>query len=98
MIVEVAYAEREQQTLVQLDLPSDATVSDALKAAKASFPEVDLEASAVGVFGQICERDRPLRDWDRVEIYRPLVMDAKAARRQRALEQKSSIGNSKKDA
>lgn len=88
MKIEVAYAEREQQTVIELDLPSDATVADALQAAKAHLPDVDLDNVPLGIFGQTCERDKPLKEWDRVEIYRPLIMDAKEARRQRALKQK----------
>ena len=38
----------------------------------------------VGVFGQLREPDALLKCGDRVEIYRPLVMDAKSARRYRA--------------
>ena len=96
MKIEVAYAEREQQTVIELDLPSDATVADALQAAKAHLPDVDLDNVPLGIFGQTCERDKPLKAWDRVEIYRPLVMDAKEARRQRAIKQKEQKASEKK--
>ncbi|MGZ8919198.1 MAG: RnfH family protein [Methylobacter sp.] len=38
----------------------------------------------VGVFGNICKLNQPLRQSDRVEIYRSLIHDPKEARRQRA--------------
>ena len=90
MIVEVAFAELTDQTIISLDLASGATVLDALRAASAQLPEIDIDTVTVGIFGQVCTLDQNLREWDRVEIYRPLVMDAKEARRQRALEQQSS--------
>ena len=90
MNVEVAYAERDAQILVSLDLASGATVLDALRAAKNELPQIDIDSVPIGIFGQICTLDQKLRDWDRVEIYRPLVMDAKEARRQRALDQQKS--------
>ncbi len=49
------------------------------------FPEIDLARNAVGVFGERVALDSPLRDGDRVEIYRPLALDPKQARRRRAL-------------
>lgn len=64
-----------------LDLPAGATVRDALAAS-------GLEAHAFGVFGKRVELDHRLKDGDRVEIYRPLAMDPKEARRQRALKKK----------
>ena len=38
----------------------------------------------VGIFGERCDRSRVLADGDRVEMYLPLKVDPKAARRQRA--------------
>jgi uncharacterized protein len=40
--------------------------------------------TAVGIWGRICERSTLLRDHDRVEVYRPLLLDPKTARRLRA--------------
>ncbi|PZP49460.1 MAG: RnfH family protein, partial [Azospira oryzae] len=38
----------------------------------------------VGVFGKLTRLDAPLRDRDRIEIYRPLLADPKEVRRRRA--------------
>ncbi|MCS6946562.1 MAG: RnfH family protein, partial [Steroidobacteraceae bacterium] len=46
--------------------------------------DIDWERSTVGVFGVVCGRDRPLEPGDRIEIYRPLKVDPKDARRTRA--------------
>lgn len=48
------------------------------------FPEIDLDRQPVGVFGRHCRLQDPLRDGDRVEIYRPLIADPKEMRRRRA--------------
>jgi hypothetical protein len=37
----------------------------------------------VGIFGKLTTLDAPLADHDRVEIYRPLIVDPKVARQRR---------------
>ena len=64
-----------------LDLPAGATVRDALAAS-------GLEGHACGIFGKRVTLDRKLAEGDRVEIYRPLALDPKEARRRRALNRK----------
>jgi uncharacterized protein len=61
-----------------LNLPAGATVRDALAAS-------GLEAHACGIFGKRVALDRKLAEGDRVEIYRPLALDPKEARRWRAM-------------
>ena len=70
---------------VQLMLPPGATVADALQASgmPSRHPQFDLAALPVGIWGAFCERSDVLRDQDRVELYRPLRVDPKEARRQR---------------
>ena len=48
------------------------------------FPEIDLTINKVGVFGRLCKLDQVLKTGDRVEIYRPLLVDPKEMRRTRA--------------
>jgi uncharacterized protein len=69
----------------RLSLPAAATVHDALKASGLleRHPEIDLQAQKVGVWGKLRALDAPLREGDRVEVYRPLKVDPKEARRQR---------------
>jgi putative ubiquitin-RnfH superfamily antitoxin RatB of RatAB toxin-antitoxin module len=60
-----------------LELPAGSSVADALRAC-------GLEATGdVGVWGRRIATDMPLRDCDRVEVYRPLLVDPKVARRER---------------
>jgi putative ubiquitin-RnfH superfamily antitoxin RatB of RatAB toxin-antitoxin module len=79
MRVEVVFALPSEARQVRLDLPDGATVRDALAASG-----LDVKTDAVGVFGKRVPLDHPLAEGDRVEIYRPLAMDPKEARRRRA--------------
>ena len=82
--VEVVYALPERQVLRRVSLREGSTVGDALRESGllGEFPEID--SLRTGIFGRPVEADAPLRDRDRVEIYRPLRTDPKAARRARA--------------
>jgi len=84
--VEVVYALPDTQHVRVVALAAGATVADALAAAEvqARHPEVDLARQAVGIFGRRVRLEHRLRDGDRVEIYRALVADPRAARRRRA--------------
>jgi uncharacterized protein len=48
------------------------------------FPEIDLSQQKVGIFGKRVNLTQPIKSEDRIEIYRPLITDPKAARRLRA--------------
>lgn len=96
--IEVCAALPGRIVRVALQLPVGATVGDALRqAAPALPPELSPDSAAahraspgVGVFGRACTADRLLVDGDRVEVYRALVADPKAARHRRALLRKTS--------
>ena len=76
--VEVVTALPRAARVVALELPEGATVRDALQAAGLERP------SAVGIFGEPAGLETRLSDGDRVEVYRPLAVDPKEARRRRA--------------
>jgi hypothetical protein len=80
--VEVAYATPEKQKILSVRLMPGSTVQDALDASgiEKEFPGIDLANAKVGIFSEIVERDTVLRPYDRIEIYRPLSIDPKAAR------------------
>lgn len=86
MRIEVAYALPDRQELIELELEAGATVADAVRASGLveRYPGIDPERGPFGVFARRCGPDRVLRPGDRVEIYRPLKVDPKEARRQRA--------------
>ncbi|QGZ61369.1 RnfH family protein [Paraburkholderia acidisoli] len=83
--VDVCYALPEAQTLIPVALPPGATVQQAIDASGilARHPEIDLATLKVGVYGKLKPLDTVLADHDRVEIYRPLIVDPKAARQRR---------------
>jgi putative ubiquitin-RnfH superfamily antitoxin RatB of RatAB toxin-antitoxin module len=85
--VEVVYALPGRADTVALTLSTGATVLDALRASGLleRHPEIDLERQRIGICGEVVRSDARLRDGDRVEVYRPLVVEAKEARRRRAL-------------
>jgi putative ubiquitin-RnfH superfamily antitoxin RatB of RatAB toxin-antitoxin module len=84
--VEVVYAERGRQWLVPLRLPAGTTAIAAVEASglRLRIPALVVDPGSIGVFGRVVPPDTPLRDGDRVEIYRPLMADPKAMRRARA--------------
>ena len=61
------------------------TVSDAIAASplRTEFPAMEQSAMTLGVWGRKAAPGQVLRDGDRVEIYRPLQVDPKVARRER---------------
>ena len=81
MKVEVVDARPEAARVVSLELPEGASVRDALAA---SGLAMNLEKQPVGIFGKRARLDQRLAEGDRVEIYRPLALDPKEARRKRA--------------
>ena len=48
-----------------------------------AFTDLNLETIRVGVWGQHANMAQMLKEWDRIEIYRPLRVDPKVARRER---------------
>ncbi|MDJ0740529.1 MAG: RnfH family protein [Gammaproteobacteria bacterium] len=89
--VEVVFAKPGEQVLEQLRVPADATVEAAIRRSGIleRFPEIDLGANKVGIFGKATKLGEGLHDGDRIEIYRPLIADPKEARKKRAAEGKA---------
>ena len=84
--VEVAYALPQEQTLLRIEVPAGTTLRGAIERSGIlqRHPQIDLARDRVGVFGRVASLDDALRAGDRVEIYRPLLVDPKDARRARA--------------
>jgi putative ubiquitin-RnfH superfamily antitoxin RatB of RatAB toxin-antitoxin module len=82
----VLYSPAPRQVLEwEVVLAPGATVLQALQASAlpAAFPDLDLHEAAVGVWGRKARPEQLVRDGDRVEVYRPLKVDPKLARRER---------------
>jgi putative ubiquitin-RnfH superfamily antitoxin RatB of RatAB toxin-antitoxin module len=79
--VSVVLAEPGRASCVNLALAPGATLIDAAQASGLWQPASGL---TLGVWGHRLPGDTVLADGDRVEIYRPLQIDPKDARRHRA--------------
>lgn len=95
--VEVAYALPDKQHIVELTVAEGTT---ALETARQSgiagiFPGLDVDASDMGIFGKsIKPASHVMQASERVEIYRPLIIDPKEARRERAAKAKEKRAKS----
>jgi uncharacterized protein len=89
--IEVVYALPENQIMRQITVPSGTTARQAveLSAIIDLFPEIDLAHNKLGIFGRLVKPGTILCEGDRVEVYRPLMVDPKENRRRRAKEFKS---------
>ncbi|HSW93248.1 MAG TPA: RnfH family protein [Gammaproteobacteria bacterium] len=84
--VEVAYATREIQRILVIKVTEGSTIETAIERSGVLdiFPEIDLMKQSVGIFGRKKKLSDTVSEGDRVEIYRPLEIDPKEARRLRA--------------
>ena len=86
MQVTVVYSPAPRQVIERvLDLPEGATAREALAASALlnDCPELGAAPLDVGVWGRACGPGQVLEEGDRLEIYRPLRVDPKVARRER---------------
>jgi len=83
--VEVCYALPDTQKIVNVEVPTGSSIKFAIATSKIQdiFPEINLETNKVGVFGLQKQMTDEVKDGDRIEIYRPLFLDPKEARRRR---------------
>ena len=85
--IEIAYANlRNQQYINRFEVPFGVTLRGAIERSRIldKFPEIDLAVNQVGVFGRLKALEDPVMAGDRIEIYQPLQIDPKLARRQRS--------------
>lgn len=86
--IEVAYARPDKQEIVSVQVPRGTKALEGVKLSGITgiFPEVDPDTIDMGIFGKVIKSpaDHELRDGDRIELYRPLKIDPKQARLNRA--------------
>jgi hypothetical protein len=72
-----------------LDLPYSATVLDAIQASGLlkTFQMLEIQTISVGLWGRRVKLSQVIAQNDRIEIYRPLTVDPKVARRERFAKQ-----------
>ena len=91
--VEVAYALPEKQRIVKLDVPNGTTALQAVSMSQLDevFEELVVGPDIkLGVWGKAGTGDRVLAMGERVEIYRPLLVDPKEGRKARAARAKAA--------
>lgn len=84
--VMVVHAGVDRQIARQVELPVGSTVMQAIDASRIIelIPDGALDPHRLGIFAQRVSPDQLLHDGDRIEIYRPLLLDPMEARRRRA--------------
>ncbi len=84
--VEVVYALADCQHLAALTVDAGCSAMQAVRESGllTRFPDLEAAPLKLGVFGKVVKAEHALRAGDRVEIYRALLADPKAVRRQRA--------------
>lgn len=84
--VQVVYATTREQVVRDMTVSTGTRVRDAVSASGLleRFAEIRPLETPVGIFGRRVGWDDAVADGDRIEIYRPLSIDPKEARRRRA--------------
>jgi uncharacterized protein len=86
ILIEVAFALPQRQSLLSVSVPVDATVRQAIESSGIlrMYPEIDLAQHKVGIWSRTVRLEDTLSSGDRIEIYRPLIADPKDMRKRRA--------------
>ncbi|MFO7704035.1 MAG: RnfH family protein [Halopseudomonas sp.] len=94
LVVEVVYALPHKQKILSVTVPEGTTAWEAVQRSGIDkhFPELDLHMLSLGIFGKVLAKpqERVLLSGERVEIYRPLIVDPKEVRKQRAAKAKAA--------
>ena len=77
MNIGVAYVTPIHKVWIRMEMPDGCSVEEAITRSGilTQFPDIDLSAQKVGIFGRIVRLTQTLEDGDRVEIYRPITVD-----------------------
>ena len=86
IVVEVAYGVPDNQFLKSITVANGASIRDVILQSRLlqQFPDLNIDKLEAGIFSKKMSLDHVISDGDRVEIYRPLLIDPKEARRRRA--------------
>ncbi|AJQ97444.1 RnfH family protein [Gynuella sunshinyii] len=86
--IEVVYGTSQKQKIITVQVDAETTVFDAAVKSRIDreFPEIDFETQAMGIFGKRVAKpkDQRVQKGQRIELYRPLLIDPKQARANRA--------------
>ena len=90
--IEVAYALPNKQVNIPLEVEEGTSMWEAVERSgiAAKFPDLNLAGAKMGIFEkpEASPKSRQLKAGERVCIYRPLIIDPKESRKQRAAKTK----------
>jgi putative ubiquitin-RnfH superfamily antitoxin RatB of RatAB toxin-antitoxin module len=89
--VSVVYALPDRQAIVSVELPAGASVADAVERSGLArrYKEIGERPLTCAIYGRAVKPEFVVREGDRVEILRPLLIDPKESRRQAASRERS---------
>lgn len=95
--IRVIYALPDHQATVDLQLPPGASLTEAVTRSGLlqKFPEAAARPLSCAIFGRAVPLSYELRDGDRIEILRPLLVDPKQSRREAAARNRARSSASK---
>ena len=84
--VELVYINPATQLVLELLVPAGITIGEVIQRSGIlqQCPEIDLKRNKIGIYSELRKLDDAVAAGDRIEIYRPLQVDPKEARRRRA--------------
>ncbi|WP_219999791.1 RnfH family protein [Gilliamella apicola] len=83
--IQVVYALPNQPTIIDCVVDEQTNILQAItKSNILSICQIKLDEHLVGIYGKRCELNEPVKDGDRIEIYRALINDPKEIRRKKA--------------
>lgn len=85
MNIGVCYAEAERQLWLRLEVPDESTIQEAIELSGVlkQYPQIDLTTQKVGVYGKLAKLEAPIKEGDRIEIYRKITVDPQQVQRRR---------------
>jgi putative ubiquitin-RnfH superfamily antitoxin RatB of RatAB toxin-antitoxin module len=91
--VRVIYGLPEHQATVDLQLPPGTSLTEAVERSGLlkKFPEAEARPLNCAIFGRAVPLTCELRDGDRIEILRPLLIDPKQSRRETAERNRAQV-------
>lgn len=92
ILIQICYAEPDRQILREFEVQEGTTLGEAIELSNIAvlIPEWDSRSVCVGIYGKVKPMKWVVQKGDRIEIYRPLRVDPKEARKRRALKKEKA--------
>ncbi|GAB4357526.1 MAG: RnfH family protein [Methylohalobius crimeensis] len=85
MEISIAYGNPDHPYWKSLEVSEGSTIAEVIESSGVleRFPDIDLAAQKVGVFGKLAKLDAKVTSGDRIEIYRAITADPKKVKRRK---------------